>query len=169
MKASLHHRTLDIVVGIAILALGFFPLRAQESATRQVLILRVVELSKIDLVGGPLILRINAIDVNANEPNPAVDAKTKLLWTSNGDDSKITVGSNHVSSRFTLRLEAESISPGAGLAASEVMLKENQPQDLILGVRRSAGSCTLRFTAVANVEQGTGSESHLVTYTITGG
>ena len=67
-----------------------------------------------------------------------------------------------------LKIEAEKSGPGVGIAEPEVTLSDNAPHDLIVGVERSSGTCTLRFTAVANVEQGIGSEMHLITYTITG-
>jgi hypothetical protein len=130
--------------------------------------LQVRELNKIGLIGGPLTLRIGSLSEDALKPDVAVNASTKLLWTSNGDNRKIAVASNITSPRFILRIRAEQLSPGAGIAEPEVTLKDNEPRDLILEVRRSAGSCTLKFTAAADAEQGVGSESHLITYTITG-
>ena len=142
---------------------------SQQATATQVVMLRVMELNKIDLVGGPLTLQINSINDNAAQPNPAIDASTKLLWTSNGDARKIAVGSDIASPRFILKIEAEKSSSGGGIAEPEVTLSDNAPHDLILGVQRSAGSCQLKFTAIADVKQGTGEESRLITYTITGG
>lgn len=142
---------------------------AQQGTSTQVVTLRVMELNKIDLVGGPLTLQINSIHDDAPQPSPAVDASTKLLWTSNGNARKIAVGSNIASPRFILKIEAEKSSSGAGIAEPEITLSDNAPRDLILGVQRSAGSCHLKFTAIADVEEGTGTESRLITYTITGG
>jgi len=170
MNKILKHITLDIVS--LILLTGILGIRrsfSQEATSTQVVTLRVMELNKIDLVGGPLTLRINSINEGTVEPNPAIDASTKLLWTSNGDARKIAVASDIASPRFKLKIEAEKSGSGPGIAQPEVTLADDSPHDLILGVQRSAGSCQLKFTAVADVAQGTGSESHLITYTITGG
>ena len=170
MKWNLKNRVLDIVIVIAITGILVTQLAySQQAKSAQVVMLSVLELNKIDLVGGSLTLQINAINDNAVQPNAAVDASTKLLWTSNGNARKIAVASNIASPRFILRIEAEKSGSGAGRAEPEVTLSDNSPRDLILGVERSAGSCKLKFTAMAEVGQGIGSESHLITYTITGG
>jgi hypothetical protein len=169
MKSYSQNRILNVVFAVALCVLFSPRMHAQGGQATQVVMLQVLELSKIDLIGGSIKLQIDGASENAFEPDPSIDVSTKLLWTSNGENRKITVGSDNASPRFTLRVAAESISPGAGLAAPEVMLSSNEPHDLILGVRRSAGSCKLKFTALASAEEGIGSESHLVTYTITGG
>jgi hypothetical protein len=170
MKWNLKNITLDIVIPLGLIGiLSAQAVYSQQATSTQVVTLRVVELNKIDLVGGALTLQISNIDENAGQPNPAIDASTKLLWTSNGDARKIAVGSDVVSPRFILKIEAKKSGSGNGFAQPEVTLSDNSPHDLILGVQRSAGSCNLRFTAVATAEQGVGSESHLITYTITGG
>jgi hypothetical protein len=168
MSRFLTNRTFEIV-SLAILLAFFAPSTwAQKSVATQVVTLRVMELSKVDLVGGPLKLQVSKIDEKAFQPEPATDASTKLLWTSNGENRKITVASNATSSRFLLRIEADGVSEGSGIPANGVTLADQDPHDLILSVRRSAGSCRLKFTAQANAEQGIGTESHLLTYTITG-
>jgi hypothetical protein len=170
MKRILKNIALDIVIAVTLNGVLLWQsVYSQQVTSTQVVTLRVMELNKIDLVGGPLTLQINSINDNAGEPNPAVDASTKLLWTSNGDARKIAVGSDIASPRFILKIEAEKSGSGAGIAQPEVTLSDNSPHDLILGVQRSAGSCSLRFKALASAEEGTGSESHLITYTITGG
>lgn len=162
------HRTLDISLIASLIALIAPGVQAQKSVASQVVTLRVMELSKVDLIGGPLNLQVNKINESAFQPEPATDARTKLLWTSNGENRKITVASNVTSSRFLLRIEAEGVTEGSGIPANGVTLANQDPHDLILSVRRSAGSCRLKFTAQANSEQGIGTESHLLTYTITG-
>ncbi len=170
MKWNLKNIVLDILVVVAFMGIPVTQdSYSQQATSTQVVTLRVMELNKIDLVGGPLTLQINSVNDNTVQPNPATDASTKLFWTSNGDARKIAVGSNVASPRFILRIEAAKSGSGAGIAEPEVTLSDNAPHDLILGVQRSAGSCKLTFTAVAEVEQGIGSESHLITYTITGG
>ncbi len=170
MKRNPKNITLHIVIAVGLIATLFAQRSySQQAASTQVVTLRVMELNKIGLVGGPLTLQISSIDENATQPNAAIDAGTTLLWTSNGDSRKIAVGSDLVSPRFILKIEAKKSGSGPGVAQPEVTLSDNSPHDLILGVQKSAGSCNLRFTALATTEQGVGSESHLITYTITGG
>jgi hypothetical protein len=170
MTQTLKKIRLDIVIAIALIGILLsHRVYSQQATSTQVVTLRVMELNTIDLVGGPLTLQINSINDNAAQPNPSIDATTKLLWTSNGDARKIAVGSDVASPRFVLKIEAEKSGSGPGIAQPEVTLSDNSPHDLILGVERSAGSCKLKFTAMAAVEEGSGSESHLITYTITGG
>ncbi len=142
--------------------------RAQKASTRQIVTLRVMELNKLKLVGGPLTLRVAGVDANAVQPNPESDASTTLYWTSNGDTRKIAVASDITSPKFVLKIEAEKTGKGNWMAEPAVTLSDNMPHDLVVGVERSSGSCTLKFTALANVEAGVGSEQHLITYTITG-
>ncbi len=153
-----------MVLGLLIVPPAF----GQKSTARQTITLQVMELNKLDLVGGPLTLQIGGVNDGALEPNPATDASTKLYWTSNGDTRKIAVASNITSPNFILRIEAEKAGNGPGKAEPEVTLSDNAPHDLLVGVERSSGSCTLKFTALANVAAGVGTEQHLITYTITG-
>jgi len=170
MKWILKNKTLDIVIATVLMGMIVSErVCSQQASSTQVVTLRVMELNTIDLIGGPLTLQINSVNDNAGQPNPAIDASTKLLWTSNGDARKIAVGSDLASPRFILKIAAEKSGSGTGIAQPEVTLSDNSPHDLILGVQRSAGSCSLRFTALATSEEGTGSESRLITYTITGG
>jgi hypothetical protein len=140
----------------------------QKSITRQIVTLQVMELNKLDLVGGPLKLEIGSINDGAVQPNPATDASTTLCWTSNGNTRKIAVGSNITSPKFILKIEAEDNRNGPWTMEPEITLSDNAPHDLVVGMERSSGSCTLKFTALASVEAGVGSEQHLITYTITG-
>jgi hypothetical protein len=170
MNRILGKITLDIVIALMLNAtILWHTVYSQQETAAQVVTLRVMELNKISLVGGPLTLQINSINDNAGQPNPAIDASTKLLWTSNGDARKIAVGSDMASPRFILKIQAGKSGSGAGIAEPEITLSDNSPHDLILGVQRSAGSCDLTFTALASVQEGAGSETRLITYTITGG
>ena len=142
-------------------------LRGQAAQATQVVTLQVLELNKIDLSSGnSLILTIASVEPNQGEPIPMSNSSTKLVWTSNGENRKITVASNNPNSRYALRVAAENVSAGAGSPVSEVSFFDNATRDLIVGVSKAAGSCTLRFTGSAAVEQGAGVENHLITYTI---
>lgn len=152
---------------LACLILAAASLQAQGSTTKQVLTLQVMELNKIDLVGGSLALVINNVDPNDLYPLPSANTKTTLVWTSNGESKKITVARNGTSPKYSLRVVAENITSRTGLAASEVTFSDYSTHDLIVGVSKSSGRCVIRFTAVASVEQGTGLDMHVITFTIT--
>jgi hypothetical protein len=47
------------------------------------------------------------------------------------------------------------------------MLLGTAPQDLILNIGRSQGSCTLRYTVTALASKGIGTDSHTITFTVT--
>ncbi|HEY6951753.1 MAG TPA: hypothetical protein VI758_05065 [Bacteroidota bacterium] len=141
---------------------------AQMSSATQILTLSVKELNAIDLVGGEIDLQINRVSETTNQPLPAENAGSRLLWTSNGENRKITVATNNTAARFSLRIIAKNVST-SGSSATEVILNGDAPKDLIRSVSRSSGSCTIKYIAAADVSEGTGTEHHLVTYTITGG
>lgn len=141
---------------------------AQGSSTQQMLILRVMELNKLGLIGGSLKLTIDKVDATQFSPAPVVNANTTLLWTSNGENKKITVASNNKNPRYGLRVASQGISPGAGVASPEVSFSDTKNHDFIVSVNRSAGKCVVQFTAAADVAKGVGFDTHLITFTITG-
>ncbi|HLF19874.1 MAG TPA: hypothetical protein VI704_03705 [Bacteroidota bacterium] len=152
---------------LACLILVVASLQAQGSKTKQLLTLRVMELNKIDLVGGSVMLVINNVDPKDLHTLPSANAKTTLVWTSNGESKKITVATNGTSPKYSLRVAAENITPRSEVAASEVTFSDYSTHDLIVGVSKSSGRCVIRFTTVTSVEQGTGLDMHVITFTIT--
>jgi len=157
-------KTTKTLVAVLTMAAGLY---AQGSSTQQSLILRVMELNKIGLIGGSLKLTIDKLHAELFAPAPVVNANTTLLWTSNGENKKITVASNNNNSRYALRVAPQEMSPGAGVAAPEVSFSDNKNHDFIVGVNRSAGKCVIKFSAAADVAKGIGSDTHVVTFTIT--
>ena len=139
---------------------------AQGSSASQVVLLSVRELNKIGFAGDTAPLVPKAVpDPSTNEV--VLSGSTKLVWTSNGDSKKITVAADHQTDRYVLLIKPEqneSQSPGT---LQEVALSDNKPRDLIRGVSRSAGSCTLSFSATTENEP-SDVGLHRVTYTITG-
>jgi hypothetical protein len=142
-------------------------LHAQGSSAQQGLILRVMELNKLGLIGGSLKLTIDKIHANQFAPAPAVNANTTLLWTSNGENKKITVASSNNNPRYALRVAPQEMSPGAGVAAPEVSFSDNKNHDFIVGLNRAAGKCVIQFTAATELAKGIGSDTHVITFTIT--
>lgn len=152
------------LVAVLMMAAG---LHAQGSSAQQSLILRVMELNKLDLIGGSLKLTIDKIHADQFAPTPAVNANTTLVWTSNGENKKITVASSNTNPRYALRAAPQEMSPGAGKATPVVSFLDNKNHDFIVGVNRSAGKCVIQFTAAADVKQGIGIDTHVITFTIT--
>lgn len=139
--------------------------QAQNGKAQQQLIMRVNELSAIDLSVPSLNLIINQAPIEGDFIT-ASNSDGFLLWTTNGENRKITVASDQPSPRYTLKVLAENISNKGGVAGPEVTLNDDKNHDLILGVSRTAGRCVLRLTAISTLEEGIGSESRLLTYTI---
>ena len=168
MNAKRHDIKRRVLQTLLVLTAGSATLFAQRASITQVLRLQVLELNTIDISGGPVSLKITEFNPVTESPSPALSGATKLVWTSNGESRKITVESDRSGARFDLRLSAQDITAGSGTSANEVVFADNSTHDLIVGVSRSAGSCTLQFTGAASLDKGVGSETHTITYTITG-
>jgi hypothetical protein len=93
-----------------------------------------------------------------------VDQSTTLYWGVNTTPKKITAVSNLASPKYTLQLVA--LNPTQGTAAAQSTV-DNTAADLVLNIGLTKGSCTLQYTGIALASQGTGSDSHTVTFTIT--
>lgn len=93
---------------------------------------------------------------------------TTLSWGTNSSNVKITVRTDNPNPLFELWIEASisnTTSPTA-YSAPEVRLKTTA-DNLILGMGRSSGSAIIKYRAVAYASQGTGTDSHGLTFTIT--
>jgi hypothetical protein len=93
----------------------------------------------------------------------ATDQSTTILWGTNNSLGKITVSTNLVVQIFVMKILA--VNPTIGTAASEVTLS-TVSNDLILNIGRSSGSSNLRYTGIALASQGTGKDTHSITFTI---
>ena len=126
---------------------------------------QVNAINEVALDGGDINLVINSATAGSN-PDDAVDnSSCDLRWTTNEASKKITVQSSLGSPTFTLKVVAQNVS--GGTAASEVTLGTTAA-DFVTGVSLTTGSCDLQYTASATAANGTGSDVHTVTYTITG-
>jgi hypothetical protein len=63
---------------------------------------------------------------------------------------------------------ALDVSNSAGVPVPEVILSDNTTKDLVIGVSRASGRCKIKFTAAAKISDGIGSETYIITYTISG-
>ena len=153
-------------------ALGFLTVASafgQDASTNQTLTLQVFEANRIDISQRALTLVINQASLESGNPVEAVNEDGNLVWLTNGENKKITVATNNAAPRYLVKVHALDITGSTGVAAPEVSLNDNTTKDLVMGVTRSWGKCKIRFVASAKVSDGTGTETHLITYTITGG
>lgn len=126
---------------------------------------QVSAINELALTGGNITLTISTATAG-QQPNDATNTACHLNWTTNETPRKITVATSLASPVFTLRVLAQSVS--GGTAAPQVTLT-NTAADFVTGISRTVGTCTLGYTASATAAQGTGSDVHTVTYTLTAG
>ncbi|GJQ20770.1 MAG: hypothetical protein HBSIN02_11250 [Bacteroidia bacterium] len=110
---------------------------AQQSAIHQRLLLHVAELNALSV----------SPTVPAVEMQSAREAISRLVWTSNGNEKKITVAQRppHTAGiRITLRDMDHRIA-----ATQSVELTGPATIDLLYGLERSAGSCVVEFTVIS--------------------
>ena len=167
---KLNHKNIALKVWIAA-ALGVMaaiPAVAQDASTSQTLTLQVFETNRIDISQRAVTMVINQASLETGSPVEAVNEDGNLTWLTNGDNKKITVASNNSAPRYLVKMHALDITGSTGVAAPEITLNDNTNRDLVMGVTRSYGKCKIRFMASAKVSDGIGSETHVITYTITG-
>ncbi len=125
---------------------------------------QILPVTDIRIIGGGVNLTVAAADVVAGQATMiATDQSSQLQWATNSSAQKITVSTNLATPRFALVLQA--VNPSAGSASPEVALSMS-PTNLIVGIGRSAGTCTLRYTGIADAAQGTGTDNHVITFTV---
>jgi hypothetical protein len=126
----------------------------------------VATINKVNVSSGSVAITITgaATVAGQNLIGSVVNTSTTLYWASNSSGKKITVQSNLAAPTHTLALLA--LSPTAGTAAAEVTLSTT-PTDFMTNIGRTLGSCTLQYTGTALATEGTGTDTHTVTFTIT--
>jgi hypothetical protein len=115
------------------------------------------------ITGGNITLTINSA-TPGSDLDDATDATTSLAWTTNEASKKITVTGDQASPTFTLKVEATGVTGGTSAGQLTVT---NSAQDFVTGVATTTGGATLSYTAQATAAQGTGSDVHTITYTLT--
>jgi hypothetical protein len=125
---------------------------------------QVLPITTLEIVGGGVALDMNNATIVAGQETMTIaDAGSSLRWATNSSNRKITVATNLTAPLFVLRLMA--VNPEGGTAAPEVTLSTT-PTDLLMSVGRSSGTTVLRYTGVANASQGTGTDNHVITFTV---
>ncbi len=127
----------------------------------------VSAINEVAITGGNFTLTINTA-TGGSDPDSKTDNTTcDLNWTTNEATKKITVGTSIITPNFTLTVEAINIS--GGTAAAAVTLSGASAQDFVTGISTTVGTCDLEYIGSATAAQGTGSDAHTVTYTLTAG
>jgi hypothetical protein len=125
----------------------------------------VATITNVQVSSGSVSLSITGAGAVAGQDQmTVVDQTTNLLWGVNSANRKITVRTNLGAPQFALKLVA--LNPTQGTAMPEVTLSTTAT-DFLTNIGRSTGTCTLRYTGVALASQGTGTDSHTVTFTVT--
>jgi len=125
----------------------------------------VATITAVQVSSGSVSLSITGAGAVAGQDQmTVVDQTTNLLWGVNSANRKITASTNLVAPQFALKLVA--LNPTQGTAMPEVTLSTTA-SDFLLNIGRSSGTCTLRYTGVALASQGTGTDSHTITFTVT--
>jgi hypothetical protein len=168
MKRNHGHIALRIWIAAALGILASVPAFGQEASTSQTLTLQVFETNRIDVSQRAVTMVINQASLETGNPVESVNEDGNLTWITNGDNKKITVASNNATPRFLVKVHALDIIGSTGTAAPEITLNDNTTRDLVMGVTRSYGKCKIRFVASAKVSDGIGTETHVISYTITG-
>ena len=124
----------------------------------------VSTINELSITGGNFTLTISAATAGSNPTDATDNTTTDLNWTTNAASKKITVATSLAAPTFTLKVVAQTVT--GGTAAAEVTLS-TIAANFVTGIATTTGSCDLSYTAQATAAQGTGSDAHVVTYTLT--
>jgi hypothetical protein len=131
---------------------------ADDSASHTVTV-NVSAIDDVTLTGGNVTLSITALNT------ATTDDSSSLAWVTNQTTRRITVASN-INSVYGLTVSPADFT-GAGTAAGSAVTVGTTAQNLVTAISTGSGSCTLQYSATAEPTDGTASEVHTVTYTIT--
>ena len=121
--------------------------------------------ARLSLVGRFVTLAVEGVlDFPGNGTFVVTDETSRLLWDVRGNGKKITVETDLASPLFPLRIAAVGATAGTGTAERPVSVV---PQDFLLNVGKTEGSCTIRYVSAVLPEQGAGTDRHTITFTIT--
>lgn len=114
--------------------------------------------------GGTINLGISGSNAVAGQDQMSVsDQTTSLLWGTNSSLQKITISTSLGAPLFTLQAQAVNATVGS---PNPQLTVSTAPADLLLNIGRSSGSCNIQYTGIALASQGTGSDAHVITFTI---
>jgi hypothetical protein len=162
--AEMKMRTLGLIMIGAALCWGLPLVAMGASSDNHDVTVQVLAINEVAISGGNITLTINSA-TPGSDPDDAVDnASCDIDWTTNEVNKKITVVTSNGAQNFTLKVVAQNVV--GGTAAPEVTLSTTAAS-FVTGISQTVGNCDLQYTASATAAQGTGSDLHTVTYTIT--
>jgi len=133
---------------------------SQPSMTNQIVTLQVAELNALSVTENLLIV--------PGEVKPEIEyqatASTRLVWTSNGENRKISVKKKTHGGALTITVE--DLGGDHNLETEGRTLRDGSTFDLVTNLSRAAGSCLVRFEAVS-FDPKYHNEMQTVVYTIT--
>jgi hypothetical protein len=125
----------------------------------------VATVNIILITGGNVSLTLGAGAVTAGVDlmGPVTNTSTTLLWGFNSSLRKVTVQTSLAAPKYILKILA--VAPTQGTASPEVTLSTTAV-DFLINTGRSSGSCTLQYSGYALASVGTGTDSHIITFTV---
>jgi hypothetical protein len=152
---------------LSVLFFGILPNLAYSqtygTATNRITV-KVQAITVLQINAGIINLSITGSNAIAGQDQMmTTDQTSSLLWGTNSSLKKVTVNTSLAVPKFTLQLVA--VNQTVGTAAAQVTLSTTA-NDLLTNIGRSSGSCGLLYTAIALASQGTGTDSHTITFTV---
>jgi len=164
MKKTNSISTVLTLLSMLCFSTEFLP--AQPTATNQVITLQVLEFNKITIVSPTMV--IATIDKESyHSRGLEAQAAAKLVWTSNGEEQKITVACLRLFTGAHLRIEVREWQGSREITGTSITLSDALTYDLLRGLSRSAGHCELKYSLHAS--EITGGKDQIVVYTVTSG
>ena len=155
------------IASVVVAALACAPVASSQvyDSDTHTISVQVSPITVVAIQGSAVAMSITDANLTAGVDAMTVqDETSRLLWGTNSSARKITAQSSLPAPLFELRLVA--LSPTRGNPGPEMLLG-TAPQDLMLNIGRSQGSCTLRYTVTALASKGIGTDSHTITFTVT--
>ena len=159
-----------VIPTIRNLAVMFFVVLATAGAqtygtSSHTVTVQVSQVTLIQISASSVGLTISGANAVAGQDAMSVsDQSTTLLWGTNVSQRKVTAQTNLAGPIFALKVLA--VNPTQGTAAPEVTLSTTA-QDFLTNIGKSSGTTQLQYTGVALASQGTGSDAHTLTFTVT--
>jgi len=166
MKKILSILARQLTSFITLTILSSASLVSQHSVSNQVVTLGVLELNKV-MVSNELLALESPGYSDTRQPEPSVvTAQTRLVWTSNGEQRKISVASKQASRSCIVRVNLQEMNGHIG-PKHELELKDASTHDFIRGLSKSAGSCGIGFSVHMSDPEGAQAHVHSIAYTVT--
>ena len=119
----------------------------------------------ISISGGNISLTFST-PVAGSDFSDVVNSSCSLDWNrpSGPGNIRITARTNVSNPTATLTVEAINVSGGQ---SSGIITLTNSSQNLVSGLAPGDGGCDLEYTASASLTDGTATDAHMVTFTLT--